>query len=122
MSSFLDELKQKLKSGNANAKLEIITGGNNPRAEKGIPWGKILGWVGGATCVIALVVVCILFFNAQQEKRMNLNVVPAPPAANLAELEEEEEGEGRPVSRAANRIEQHQQNVDPNFTLLVNLM
>ena len=119
MSSFLDELKQKLKSGSANAKLEIVTGNASPGG-KGISWGKILGWVGGITCVIALVVVCILFFNAQQEKRMNLNVVPAQTSANLAELEDEDADE---LVHTAKRIAEHRQkNADPNFTLLVDLM
>ena len=110
MSSFLDELKNRLKTGNANAELKIITGGG--KATSALQGGskittmQIIGCVIGGAIIVLLVVSLILFCNNQREKSENMNlidkqargsleaaekdlseVVDPPPATSLAEEE-----------------------------------
>ena len=66
MSSFLDELKQKLKSGKAELKI-ISTGGQKPQNSQGIQWGKIFGVACAVAIIVALIVGIMLFLNNQKE-------------------------------------------------------
>jgi hypothetical protein len=130
MSSFLDELKQKLKSGSANAELKIITNGHkSQRSSTGIQWGKILGILGAVAVIVMLIVGIMLFLNNEKEK--NLNVVhktPAPSSLNKNNKEEEDDPvtdlDFEQVSTASERIQTKKRpaNIDPNFTLLSELL
>lgn len=144
MSSFLDELKNRLKTGNANAELKIITGGGKampaPVSQGGskITTMQIVGCVIGGAIIVLLVVSLILFCNNQREKTENLNlidkqvngsleaaekdlseVVKPPPATSLAEDEMAEN-----LQQASERMEKKKPpaNADPNFTLLKDLL
>lgn len=127
MSSFLDELKQKLKSGKANAELKIITtgsGGQKPQNSSGIQWGKILGVALAVAAIAALIFCIILFLNNQKEKSANLNILP-PSTTNERDDEDDDpitDLDFEHATTAAERIEKRPPVQDPNFTLLSELL
>ncbi len=120
MSSFLDEIKERLKNGKADARLEIITGGGKSTSKKVSPWA-IVGWVTGVGAVVALTLAIILFLNNQREKLENLNIVESNNKKAIDDLETEMSDD---LATATTRLteEQNIQNNDPNFTLLNELM
>ena len=131
MSSFLDELKQKLKSGSANAELKIVTNGHKPQqSSTGIQWGKILGILGAVAVIVMLIVGIMLFLNNQKEK--NLNVINDTPALLQKNDDEKDDNQDDPitdlnfeqVTTASERIQEKKPpaNTDPNFTLLSELL
>ena len=132
MSSFLDELKQKLKSGSANAELKIITTGHKPQQSPstGIQWGKILGILGAVAVIVMLIVGIMLFLNNQKEK--NLNVIHDIPSFQKNDNKEEDDKQDDPitdlnfeqVTTASERIKEKKPpaNTAPNFTLLSELL
>ena len=130
MSSFLDELKQKLKSGSANAELKIITNGHKPSLRSpstGIQWGKILGILGAVAVIVMLIFGIMLFLNNQKEK--NLNVMSDTPVPLMKKQDEEEDDpitdlDFKTVNTASERINEKKPpaNTDPNFTLLSELL
>jgi hypothetical protein len=119
MSSFLEELKQKLKSGNANAELKIVTGGNDLSKKNGINWGRTLGIIGGIAVIVMLVIAIMLFLNNQKEK--NLNVVVPPPHLKEEKTRAITDLQIEKVEEASKKIEKKSP-VDPNFTLLSDLL
>lgn len=130
MSSFLDELKQKLKSGSANAELKIITNGHKPQqsSSTGIQWGKILGILGAVAVIVMLIVGIMLFLNNQKEKSTNLNLVHETPFVKQKHKEEEDDPitdlDFEQATTASEHIHKQQRptNTDPNFTLLSELL
>ncbi len=141
MASFLEELKNRLKSGHANAELKIITAGaNNSSASRDIQTSsgskittmQIVGCVIGGAIIVLLVVSLILFCNNQREKDENLNLIMSKEKAlNSAvddlkgglneaagSLTEKEMAEN--MNKASERFGESK-NVDPNFTLLKDL-
>jgi hypothetical protein len=140
MASFLDELKNRLKTGNANAELKIITsGGNNSSVSRDIQTSQsskittmqIVGCVIGGGIIVLLVVSLILFCNNQREKDENLNLIKSTEKALNSAVEDLKEGLNETASlaekemaenlnKASGRLEESK-NVDPNFTLLKDL-
>lgn len=123
MSSFLDEIKERLKNGKADARLEIITGGGKSSNKKVSPW-TIVGWVTGVGAVVALTLAIILFLNNQREKMENLNLVESNNKKAIEDLENEASSD---LAIATTRLTeerniQNNLNNDPNFTLLNELM
>lgn len=115
MSSILEELKHKLKTGNANAELKIVTGGAAPGKSSSSKWlwPLIVGIV-ALSLIVAAIVLCV---NHQREKMENLNVV------SLERKKKEEE----PLIEVLDDLEGAQKAIeekapaDPNFTLLEDL-
>ena len=129
MSSFLDELKQKLKSGSANAELKIITNSNKspPHASSnGIQWGKIMGILGAVAVIVMLIVAIMLFLNNQNEKSTIL--ISQAPIKQEKDQEQEDDPitdlDSEQVTTAPGRIREIKppSNNDPNFTLLTDLL
>ena len=115
MSSILEELKHKLKTGSANAELKIVTGGAAPGKSSSSKWlwPLIIGIV-ALSLIVAAIVLCV---NHQREKMENLNVV------SLERKKKEEE----PLIEVLDDLEGAQKAIeekapaDPNFTLLEDL-
>jgi hypothetical protein len=117
MSSILEELKHKLKTGSAKAELKITTGGGASGNASSSPskwlWPLIVGIV-ALSLVVAAIVLCV---NHQREKMENLNVV------SLERKKKEEE----PLIEVLDDLEGAQKAIeekapaDPNFTLLEDL-
>lgn len=115
MSSILEELKHKLKTGGANAELKIVTGGAPGKASSSSKW--LWPLIVGIVALSLIVAAIVLTVNHQREKMENLNMVSLERKKKeeepLIEVLEDLEGAQRAIEEKAP--------ADPNFTLLEDL-
>ena len=116
MSSFLDEIKHKLKEG--RTELKIISGGGTEKTSVSSKVG--LYCCCGFICLAIIIVVVVLYVSHAKESDNN---------PNLIQMEKKEDPEEiiKDLSDAADRIqkkerENKEEYRDPNFTLLKDLV
>lgn len=113
MSSFLDEIKNKLKEG--RTELKIISGGGEKESRTS-PW--IWGVIVAIVLAVIIVVIVVVLSNNTDEN---------PNLIQMDKKKENPEEIIKDLSEATNRIEKReeeneQEYRDPNFTLLKDLI
>ena len=118
MSSFLDEIKHKLKEG--RTELKIISGGG-PTEKPSVSSKVGLYCCCGFICLAIIIVVVVLYVSHAKDCDNNPNLI------QLEKKKEDPEEIIKDLSDAADRIqkkekENKQEYRDPNFTLLKDLV
>ena len=118
MSSFLDEIKNKLKEG--RTELKIISGGGKLESEGSNNSNSLWIWV-VVFIVVAIIIVVIVMVLSNNNTDGNPNLI------QMDKEKEDPEEIIKDLSEANERIEQKQKEneqeyQDPNFTLLKDLV
>ena len=114
MSSFLDEIKNKLKEG--RTELKIISGGGK---EPGSNNSSNL-WIVGIVVLIVLIIIVVIVLVLSNKSDDNPNLIQMDKKEDPEEIIKDLTDASSRIKRQEKNIEQEYQ--DPNFTLLKDLV